>query len=176
MAYRYGSDRICYLLPNGSTYGGDPIWKRIVPVSNRSHVNRVNPSTTVDPIPCKRGLCSSKTAHCLAKSWLKQMNQTGHPFTQRTCSKWCYRSGMYMLRYHGNLNCERGGGGGRFKSVWKRNLLYFWATLTETWGRDTKRDLEQWSFLCLDLLIYALTFPNFFYFGGNSYFELIFLC
>ena len=82
MAYRYGSDRICYLLPNGSTYEGDPIWKRIVPVSNRSYVNRVNPSTTVDPIPCKRGLCSSKTAHCLAKSWLKQMNQTGHPFTQ----------------------------------------------------------------------------------------------
>ena len=37
---------ICYLVPNGSTYEGDP-----VPVSNRSRVNRVDPyHTGSDPI------------------------------------------------------------------------------------------------------------------------------
>ena len=38
-----GTDRICYLVPNGSTYEGDLIWNRTVPVSNRSRVNRVDP-------------------------------------------------------------------------------------------------------------------------------------
>ena len=38
-----GTDRICYLVPNGSTYEGDPIWNRTVPVQNRSPVNRVDP-------------------------------------------------------------------------------------------------------------------------------------
>ena len=38
-----GTDRICYLVPNGSTYNGDPIWNRTVPASNRSHVNRMDP-------------------------------------------------------------------------------------------------------------------------------------
>ena len=38
-----GTDRICYLVPNGSTYEGDPIWNRTVPVSNRSRANRVDP-------------------------------------------------------------------------------------------------------------------------------------
>ena len=33
---------ICYLVPSGSTYEGDPIWNRTVPVSNRSRVNRVD--------------------------------------------------------------------------------------------------------------------------------------
>ena len=37
-----GTDRIYCLVPNGSTYEGDPIWNRSVPVSNRSHVNRVD--------------------------------------------------------------------------------------------------------------------------------------
>ena len=27
-----GEDRICYLVPNGSTYEGDPIWNRTIPV------------------------------------------------------------------------------------------------------------------------------------------------
>ena len=27
-----GTDRICYLVPSGSTYEGDPIWNRTVPV------------------------------------------------------------------------------------------------------------------------------------------------
>ena len=36
-------DRICYLVPNGSIYEGDPIWNRTVPVLNRSRVNRVAP-------------------------------------------------------------------------------------------------------------------------------------
>ena len=27
-----GTDRICYLVPNGSTYEGDPMWNRTVPV------------------------------------------------------------------------------------------------------------------------------------------------
>ena len=27
-----GTDRICYLVPNGSTYEGDPLWNRTVPV------------------------------------------------------------------------------------------------------------------------------------------------
>ena len=38
-----GMDRICFLVPNGPTYEGDPIWNRNVPVQNRSHVNRVDP-------------------------------------------------------------------------------------------------------------------------------------
>ena len=38
-----GMVRICYLVPNGSTYEGDPIWKRTVSVSNRFRVNRVDP-------------------------------------------------------------------------------------------------------------------------------------
>ena len=37
-----GTDRICYLVPNGSTYEGDPIRKFTVPVSNRSRVNKVD--------------------------------------------------------------------------------------------------------------------------------------
>ena len=41
-----GTDRICFLAPNGSTYQGDPIWNRTVPVSNRSRVNRVDPILT----------------------------------------------------------------------------------------------------------------------------------
>ena len=45
-----GTDRICYLVPNGSTYEGDPIWNPTVPVSNQSRVNRVDPYL-VDPIP-----------------------------------------------------------------------------------------------------------------------------
>ena len=27
-----GTDRICYLVPDGSTYKGDPMWNRTVPV------------------------------------------------------------------------------------------------------------------------------------------------
>ena len=27
-----GTNRICYLVPNGSTYEGDPMWNRTVPV------------------------------------------------------------------------------------------------------------------------------------------------
>ena len=38
-----GTDRICYLVPNGSDYEGDPIWNHTVSVSNRSRVNRVDP-------------------------------------------------------------------------------------------------------------------------------------
>ena len=37
------TDRVCYLVPNGSTYEGDPIWDRTVPVENQSRVNRVDP-------------------------------------------------------------------------------------------------------------------------------------
>ena len=37
------TDRICYLIPNGSTREGDPVWNRTVPVSNSSRVNRVDP-------------------------------------------------------------------------------------------------------------------------------------
>ena len=36
-----GTDRI-YLVPNGSTYEGDPVWNCTVPVLNRSRVNRVD--------------------------------------------------------------------------------------------------------------------------------------
>ena len=39
-----GTDRICCLVPNVSTFEGDPIWNRTVPVSNRSRVNRVDPN------------------------------------------------------------------------------------------------------------------------------------
>ena len=57
-----GMDRVCYLVPNGSTYEGDPIWNRTVPASNRSHVNRIDPYHSgsdpkriwIYPIPCKR--------------------------------------------------------------------------------------------------------------------------
>ena len=38
-----GTDRICYLVLNGSTYEGDPMWNRTVPVWNRSRVNGVDP-------------------------------------------------------------------------------------------------------------------------------------
>ena len=37
-----GAYRILYLVPNGSTYEGDPIWNRTVSVSNRSRVNRAD--------------------------------------------------------------------------------------------------------------------------------------
>ena len=40
---RSGTDRICYLIPNVSTYEDDPIWNRTLPVSNLSRVNRVDP-------------------------------------------------------------------------------------------------------------------------------------
>ena len=36
-------DRICYLVSNGSSHEGDPIWNPTVPVPNRSRVNRVDP-------------------------------------------------------------------------------------------------------------------------------------
>ena len=36
-------DRICYPVPHGSIYEGDPISNRTIPVSNRSHVIRVDP-------------------------------------------------------------------------------------------------------------------------------------
>ena len=57
-----GTDRICYLVPNGFTYEGDPIWNRSVPISNRSRVNRVDPyhcgsdakRIWTYPIPCKQ--------------------------------------------------------------------------------------------------------------------------
>ena len=39
----FGTDRICYLVPNGSTYECDLIWNHTVPVSNRSRANRVDP-------------------------------------------------------------------------------------------------------------------------------------
>ena len=59
-----GTNRICYLIPNGSTYEGDPIENRTVPVLNRSRVNRVDPNycgsdpkrILTYPIPCKRSL------------------------------------------------------------------------------------------------------------------------
>ena len=42
--YEIGTDKPCVCLAlNGSTYEGDPIQNRIVPVSNRSRVNRVDP-------------------------------------------------------------------------------------------------------------------------------------
>ena len=37
------TDWICYLVPNGSTNEGGPMWNRTIPVSNRSRVNRVDP-------------------------------------------------------------------------------------------------------------------------------------
>ena len=66
---RSGTDRIRYLVPNGSTYEGDPIWNRTVPVSNWSCVNRVDPyHSGSDPkwiwsyrIPCKRSLNLTQT-------------------------------------------------------------------------------------------------------------------
>ena len=39
----FGTDRICYLVPNGSTYEGDPLWNSTVPVQNLYRVNRVDP-------------------------------------------------------------------------------------------------------------------------------------
>ena len=45
-----GTDRICYLVPNGSTYKGDPIWNRTVPVV-QGPVQTEWIRTTVDPIP-----------------------------------------------------------------------------------------------------------------------------
>ena len=38
-----GTDRICYLIRNGSSYEGDPIRNCTVPVLNRFRVNRVDP-------------------------------------------------------------------------------------------------------------------------------------
>ena len=38
-----GTEWICYLVLNESTYEGDPMWNRTVPISNRSRVNRVDP-------------------------------------------------------------------------------------------------------------------------------------
>ena len=54
--------RICYQVPNGPTYEGNPIWNCTVPVSNRSRVNRVDPYHSGSdpiriwtyPISCKR--------------------------------------------------------------------------------------------------------------------------
>ena len=64
----------------------------------------------MDPIPCKHGLCSSKTAHCLAKSWLKQMNQTEHPFTQLNMQQMVLQIQDVVLSW--NFKLRRGGGGG----------------------------------------------------------------
>ena len=41
---RSGTDRICCLVGNGSTYDDDPIWNRTFPFSNRSPSNRVVPT------------------------------------------------------------------------------------------------------------------------------------
>ena len=38
----YGKDRICYLVPNGSTYEVDLIWNGTIPASDLSRANRVN--------------------------------------------------------------------------------------------------------------------------------------
>ena len=38
-----GTDGIRYLVPNGSTYEGDPMWNHSISVQNRSGVNRVDP-------------------------------------------------------------------------------------------------------------------------------------
>ena len=47
----YGMVRICYLVPNGSTYKDDPICNCTVPVSNRSRVSKVDPyHSGSDPI------------------------------------------------------------------------------------------------------------------------------
>ena len=37
-----GMGGTCYLVSNESTYEGDPIWNRTVPVSNQSCVHRVD--------------------------------------------------------------------------------------------------------------------------------------
>ena len=39
----FSTDRMCYLVPNGSTYEGDPMLNHTVPVQNQSCVNRVDP-------------------------------------------------------------------------------------------------------------------------------------
>ena len=39
----FGTDRICSLVPNRSTYEGDPLWNSTAPVQNRYRVNRVYP-------------------------------------------------------------------------------------------------------------------------------------
>ena len=39
----FGTYQTCYLVPNGYTYEGDPMWNRTSPVWNRSRVNRVDP-------------------------------------------------------------------------------------------------------------------------------------
>ena len=44
-------DRICYLVPDGSTYEGDPIWNRTVPVFVVVPCKQGEIRTTVDPIP-----------------------------------------------------------------------------------------------------------------------------
>ena len=45
-----GTDRVRYLVPNGSTYEGDPMWNSVVLVSNRYRINRVDPYHSVsDP-------------------------------------------------------------------------------------------------------------------------------
>ena len=59
-----GNNRICHLVPHGSTYEGDPTWNRTVPVSNRPRANRLDPYPSGSnpkriwtyPIPCKRSL------------------------------------------------------------------------------------------------------------------------
>ena len=61
-----GTDRICYLVPSVPTYEGDPIWNCIIPASNWSHINRVDPHHSGSdhkqiwtyPIPCKSSLNS----------------------------------------------------------------------------------------------------------------------
>ena len=54
-----GTDRICYLVPNESTYEGegDPMWNRTVPTQTKWI------RTRVDPIPCKRSL-NQQGIHC----------------------------------------------------------------------------------------------------------------
>ena len=38
-----GMDRICYVVPDGSTYDGDPMWNRTITVSNRVRLSRMDP-------------------------------------------------------------------------------------------------------------------------------------
>ena len=55
------TDRICYLIPNGFTYEGGPMWNCTIPVQNQSCVNIVDPYQNGSdpklictyPIPCK---------------------------------------------------------------------------------------------------------------------------
>ena len=121
-----GTEWICYLVLNGSTYECDPIWNCTVPVSNRSLVNPCysgsNPKWIwTYPIPYKRSLYSINRG----KKWFSAvLLLCDNPFFQKFlvsfgwflfhfCKKLCLF--VILSTFWIKLPVPSVGGGGQFE-------------------------------------------------------------